>query len=1565
MIVMVAARRDEWGREAPLAPTAIFRVFVSSTFADMRGERNALQKWAFPRLAEYCARYRCHFQAIDLRWGVTREAGLDQKTIDICLEELRRCQESGLRPSFIALLGDRYGTRLLPPRIPADEFDALLRHVCEPDRRFLVARDGDGPATCVDARARPGWYRRDDNADPAEYVLLSRALDVDPGTADRGLLAEAERREQTAWDEAKARLTAILQRAMDACGWNIDGRHRCRYLYSATHQEICVGALEVDDDRGHAHAFLRNDTGSESADPDAVRLRALKRELKERLGGRAFEYDADWSRPGLDDSARRRAYLAYLRKLADDVFTSLSRTIERQLDALTRQSPLDHERAAHDRFGADVGAHFHGREDLLSAVDAYLQGRHPDLRPHAPLVLHGRPGCGKSAVAAELVRRLTGRGFERVIVRYVEATTGSGDLPALVASLCADLAVRASPEAAPVTADRSNPVRQLERQLQRLPADRPTVIVVDGVERITDNSDAVPWSLSWIPSRLPPNVRLIVTVADDWPDGDLSLRALLGRIPPGNNLELRALTAEEGEAILRRWLAAAGRTLGDAQRTAVLERFAEQRNARYLRVLFDIASQWRSFDHPGHLTGSLRSTIGNLLDDLERPQQHGAVLVGRALSYLCATRHGLPEDELLDLLSRDEAVMRDFRARSPRSPRSRGLPVIFWLRLRRDLRPLLAERSPAAEGLVHFDHLEAARAVNDRYLSRPYFRFSEVASFQRAARQAGVRVQHRVGFTDPVFRRLAEYYLDRADPAADRSWRGGSARAFGELIYQQLLAGMNRELTRTLLDYRFLDAALRHLGPLTLSDCLDVPRLFDVGADDPTRTLALMLRSILRRASAVLSRDPAQFPAQLAGWLTGARHPLVAGLLAQCVAAEKRPWLRPLTGSLTQPGGLLMATLPPVPGGGPATAEAIALPRDGGTMIFAYGSTIVVREVASGEAVFEFEGHEDVVSSLLCTADGLSVISASWDGAIILWSLADGSPTRTIGRVPEGVADLAISQDERILVSLCWDRTIRIWGIDDGSCEVIRIDTPNLEPAQLQALAVTPDGGRALITSVDGGLELWDLRARHRVASLAPAAGQVAHLAASPDGGLVASGATDGVIGVWRTSDGTCALTIDHFGGDPVLGLAFLAGGRVLASAHKGAVALWTVDGGDAISAIVAHDRDISALCAGPYGDVLATASKDGTATVWDVSNVGLGLVNNPVDAFTTIAAVTRLGGSEAFAAVSDDGEITTWDWADGRRAAPLRTDSRPVRACASLPGGCLVAIGRDDGVVDVWDLRRRILTRRLPGEREPIAALAALDERRLLAIDEYTTSLRVLDVPTGRCEHVIRSVAWTGGGRLHALATADDGNLAVVVAVKPVVHYGETERSAILVCDTRNGRVVHALVGHTGRPYAVAFTPDQTQVVSAADDGNIRIWSLLDGTCVRTIDKGPGRVSDASALVVTPDGRTIVASTDDRNLGVWSFDTGERIGVLSGHSEPVHGVALSPDGGVLLSLGGDGFAILWALDGLRRIATLDTNRDLQDGVFDPTGQTVMVRGRAGFHLLRLQNIPPRPPGRA
>ena len=135
----------------------IFRVFVSSTFSDMKAERAILQEKVFRGLKEHCRRHGAVFQDIDLRWGVTEEATKTHQTMKICLNEIARCQSISPKPNFIVLLGGRYGWQPLPAEIPSVEAGLMMKVMSSGEIQLFQA-----------------WYKEDANACPSLHILQQR-----------------------------------------------------------------------------------------------------------------------------------------------------------------------------------------------------------------------------------------------------------------------------------------------------------------------------------------------------------------------------------------------------------------------------------------------------------------------------------------------------------------------------------------------------------------------------------------------------------------------------------------------------------------------------------------------------------------------------------------------------------------------------------------------------------------------------------------------------------------------------------------------------------------------------------------------------------------------------------------------------------------------------------------------------------------------------------------------------------------------------------------------------------------------------------------------------------------------------------------------------------------------------------------------------------------------------------------------------------------------------------------------------------------------------------------------
>lgn len=80
------------------------RVFISSTFEDMKDERDYLIKKVFPELRQEAAKRNVSLVEVDLRWGITEKEAKKGRVVDICFDEI-----DNSIPFFIGIIGNRYG----------------------------------------------------------------------------------------------------------------------------------------------------------------------------------------------------------------------------------------------------------------------------------------------------------------------------------------------------------------------------------------------------------------------------------------------------------------------------------------------------------------------------------------------------------------------------------------------------------------------------------------------------------------------------------------------------------------------------------------------------------------------------------------------------------------------------------------------------------------------------------------------------------------------------------------------------------------------------------------------------------------------------------------------------------------------------------------------------------------------------------------------------------------------------------------------------------------------------------------------------------------------------------------------------------------------------------------------------------------------------------------------------------------------------------------------------------------------------------------------------------------
>ncbi len=125
-------------------------------------------------------------------------------------------------------------------------------------------------------------------------------------------------------------------------------------------------------------------------------------------------------------------------------------------------------------------------------------------------------------------------------------------------------------------------------------------------------------------------------------------------------------------------------------------------------------------------------------------------------------------------------------------------------------------------------------------------------------------------------------------------------------------------------------------------------------------------------------------------------------------------------------------------------------------------------------------------------------------------------------------------------------------------------------------------------------------------------------------------------------------------------------------------------------------------------------------------------------------------------------------------------------------------------------------------------------------------------------------------------------------------------------------------LTGHTNSIRACAISPDGTWLLSASDDGTLRIWDAVSSQLRHTLI---GHTDWVNACAISPDGKWLLSASDDRTLRIWDAVSGRLRRTL--HTNRVRACAISPDGTWLLAASHGTLRIWDAVSGqLRRTLT-------------------------------------------
>lgn len=185
----------------------------------------------------------------------------------------------------------------------------------------------------------------------------------------------------------------------------------------------------------------------------------------------------------------------------------------------------------------------------------------------------------------------------------------------------------------------------------------------------------------------------------------------------------------------------------------------------------------------------------------------------------------------------------------------------------------------------------------------------------------------------------------------------------------------------------------------------------------------------------------------------------------------------------------------------------------------------------------------------------------------------------------------------------------------------------------------------------------------------------------------------------------------------------------------------------------------------------------------------------------------------------------------------------------------------------------------------------------------------------------------------MNALCYSPDGSRVVTAS----------DDGKLKVWDINSGFCLMTFTEHTSAVSAVAFAKKGQVMFSASMDGTVRAWDLIRFRNFRTFT-APQRVQ-FNSLAVDPSGEVVVAgSQDEFEIYVWSVQTGSLLDSLAGHEGPISCLAFGTENSVLASASWDKTIRIWNIfSRSQQVEPIEVEHDVLALAMRPDSKEVAV----------------------
>jgi WD40 repeat protein len=522
------------------------------------------------------------------------------------------------------------------------------------------------------------------------------------------------------------------------------------------------------------------------------------------------------------------------------------------------------------------------------------------------------------------------------------------------------------------------------------------------------------------------------------------------------------------------------------------------------------------------------------------------------------------------------------------------------------------------------------------------------------------------------------------------------------------------------------------------------------------------------------------------------------------------------------------------------------------------GDKVQLRDTATGKAAFTFEGNQFALR-------------------------------------PDGQAIVTVNQ-----------HALMLWDTNTGK----KLDTYALKKDQLvERIQFMPDGKHLLILDSVNGLYLWGFENHSIIRDYENTRLQFfTDIAVSLDGKLIAASGLDGRL-VWNTQTGELQLDEDRFLSSPFQTVTVFShdGKRLIYGDADGGIDFYqTLDfQAEKMLTTLRQPDAVQTLALSPDDKMMTVATSGGFVTVYDLTST---------QKYATLAGYSRSANvvglthdNATLVAANIQGTFWRWDVRTGKQLS-IQQGYTVYYGHGTYPGmGSAIALNLRANLIAAGSVIDGIISLHTPrGQRRGILELGrptdiydlsfSRDGRKLAVLASSGISLwdlKTITRVTGFATHTdcSRSVMLSPDGSL--VAVGDDTGVCLLDGLTGKTRYqipsegyaskltfsadgnvlafsinpssqSTSKNPTILLVDTPSGKIVGEYKGHMQAVSALAFNPGASLLVSASEDGTVRIWDVQSGQEILELSQA------ASTLAFSDDGTLLAIGNSDGTVEIW-----------------------------------------------------------------------------------------------